>query len=34
VARAAAAALDTDGDGVLGEAELVPAFAGYFTICE
>ncbi|OIJ97893.1 calcium-binding protein [Streptomyces sp. MUSC 14] len=34
VAGATAAALDTDGDGVIGEAEIVPAFAGYFTIPE
>lgn len=34
VARAAAAALDGDGDGRVGEAELVPAFARYFTVPE
>jgi Ca2+-binding EF-hand superfamily protein len=33
-ARAAAAALDTDGDGRVGEAEIVPAFARYFTVPE
>jgi len=33
-ARAAAAALDTDGDGKVGEAEVVPAFARYFTVPE
>ncbi|MEV5338624.1 EF-hand domain-containing protein [Streptomyces sp. NPDC052676] len=31
-ARATAAALDTDGDGKVGEAEVVPAFARYFTV--
>ncbi|WP_030419408.1 EF-hand domain-containing protein [Streptomyces sp. SCSIO 75703] len=31
-ARTAAAALDTDGDGRIGEAEVVPAFARYFTV--
>jgi Ca2+-binding EF-hand superfamily protein len=34
LARASAAALDTDGDGRIGEAELVPAFARYFTVPE
>ncbi|MEV7071352.1 MULTISPECIES: EF-hand domain-containing protein [unclassified Streptomyces] len=34
VARAAAATLDTDGDGKVGEAEIVPAFARYFTVPE
>ncbi|MGX1131413.1 Ca2+-binding EF-hand superfamily protein [Streptomyces glaucescens] len=34
VARAAAAALDGDGDGKVGEAEIVPAFARYFTVPE
>ncbi|MFB8777013.1 EF-hand domain-containing protein [Streptomyces broussonetiae] len=29
-----AAALDTDGDGKVGEAEIVPAFARYFTVPE
>ncbi|WP_030186137.1 EF-hand domain-containing protein [Streptomyces violaceorubidus] len=29
-----AAALDTDGDGRIGEAEIVPAFARYFTVPE
>jgi hypothetical protein len=33
-ARAAAAALDTDGDGKVGEADVVPAFARYFTVPE
>ncbi|PZT69251.1 EF-hand domain-containing protein [Streptomyces sp. SW4] len=33
-ARAAAAALDADGDGKIGEAEIVPAFARYFTVPE
>ncbi|MGV9251651.1 EF-hand domain-containing protein [Streptomyces sp. NPDC003697] len=33
-ARAVAAALDTDGDGVVAEAEIVPAFARYFTVTE
>ncbi|GGW66608.1 calcium-binding protein [Streptomyces lucensis JCM 4490] len=33
-AREVAAALDTDGDGVLGEAEIVPAVARYFTVPE
>ncbi|MFG2128814.1 EF-hand domain-containing protein [Streptomyces sp. NPDC048751] len=33
-ARAAAAALDADGDGKVGEAEIVPAFARYFTVPE
>ncbi|MEU0114879.1 EF-hand domain-containing protein [Streptomyces bobili] len=31
-ARAAAALLDTDADGLVGEAEVVPAFARYFTV--
>ena len=34
LARTAAAALDTDGDGKVGEAEIVPAFARYFTVPE
>ncbi|MYS52960.1 EF-hand domain-containing protein, partial [Streptomyces sp. SID6013] len=29
-----AAALDTDGDGRVGEAEVVPAFARWFTVPE
>ncbi|GGS50928.1 MULTISPECIES: EF-hand domain-containing protein [Streptomyces] len=33
-AEAIAAALDTDGDGRIGEAEVVPAFARYFTVPE
>ncbi|MFF8972316.1 EF-hand domain-containing protein [Streptomyces sp. NPDC014995] len=33
-ARAAAAALDADADGKVGEAEIVPAFARYFTVPE
>ncbi|MFF3330411.1 EF-hand domain-containing protein [Streptomyces sp. NPDC002888] len=33
-ARAAVAALDADGDGKVGEAEIVPAFARYFTVPE
>jgi Ca2+-binding EF-hand superfamily protein len=33
-ARAAAVALDTDGDGKVGEAEIVSAFARYFTVPE
>ncbi|MFJ3232360.1 EF-hand domain-containing protein [Streptomyces sp. NPDC086787] len=32
IAQAAAAALDTDGDGRVGEAEVVPAVARYFTV--
>ncbi|MET8825953.1 EF-hand domain-containing protein [Streptomyces sp. NPDC004610] len=32
--RAAAAALDTDGDGRVGEEEIVQAFARYFTVPE
>jgi Ca2+-binding EF-hand superfamily protein len=32
VARSAAAALDADGDGKVTEAEIVPAFARYFTV--
>ncbi|MEU2712321.1 EF-hand domain-containing protein [Streptomyces sp. NPDC007205] len=31
-ARTVAAALDTDGDGLVGEPEIVPAFAHYFTV--
>jgi Ca2+-binding EF-hand superfamily protein len=34
VARAAAATLDTDGDGKVGESEIVSAFARYFTVPE
>ncbi|MFC9467035.1 EF-hand domain-containing protein [Streptomyces coelicoflavus] len=34
VARSVAAALDTDGDGAVGEAEIVPAFARWFTVPE
>ncbi|GAA3802477.1 calcium binding protein CalD [Streptomyces coacervatus] len=34
IAQAVAAALDTDGDGKVGEAEIVPAFARYFTVPE
>jgi Ca2+-binding EF-hand superfamily protein len=34
VARAAATALDTDGDGRIGETEIVTAFARYFTVPE
>ena len=34
IARSVAAALDTDGDGKVGEAEIVPAFARYFTVPE
>ncbi|MET9731259.1 EF-hand domain-containing protein [Streptomyces sp. NPDC006458] len=34
VAQEAAAALDADDDGRVGEAELVPAFARYFTVPE
>jgi Ca2+-binding EF-hand superfamily protein len=33
-ARPVAEALDTDGDGKVGEAEIVPAFARYFTVPE
>ncbi|MEU3896233.1 EF-hand domain-containing protein [Streptomyces sp. NPDC045251] len=33
-ARSVAAALDTDGDAKVGEAEIVPAFARYFTVPE
>ncbi|MFE2050047.1 EF-hand domain-containing protein [Streptomyces sp. NPDC059459] len=33
-ARSVAAALDPDGDGKVGEAEIVPAFARYFTVPE
>ncbi|MET7380730.1 EF-hand domain-containing protein [Streptomyces sp. NPDC005526] len=33
-ARAIAASLDTDGDGKVGEQEVVPAFARYFTVPE
>ncbi|MHB9860928.1 EF-hand domain-containing protein [Streptomyces sp. YIM S03343] len=34
VASAVAAGLDADGDGRVGEAEIVPAFARYFTVPE
>ncbi|MFD5265386.1 EF-hand domain-containing protein [Streptomyces sp. NPDC058335] len=34
VARGAAALLDADADGVVGEADVVPAFARYFTVPE
>ncbi|MCH5675835.1 EF-hand domain-containing protein [Streptomyces gilvus] len=34
VAEAAAAGLDGDSDGKVGEAEIVPAFARYFTVPE
>ncbi|MGW1724939.1 EF-hand domain-containing protein [Streptomyces sp. NPDC002306] len=34
IARPVAAALDVDGDGRVGEAEIVPAFASYFTVAE
>ncbi|MEU6069151.1 MULTISPECIES: EF-hand domain-containing protein [Streptomyces] len=34
IARSAAGALDTDGDGRVGEAEIVPAVARYFTVSE
>ncbi|MGW1557434.1 EF-hand domain-containing protein [Streptomyces sp. NPDC002144] len=34
VAEAAAAGLDADSDGKVGEAEIVPAFARYFTVPE
>ncbi|MFJ3304608.1 EF-hand domain-containing protein [Streptomyces sp. NPDC086549] len=34
IARAAVDALDTDGDGRVGEAEVVPAVARYFTVPE
>jgi Ca2+-binding EF-hand superfamily protein len=34
LAEAAAAGLDGDGDGRVGEAEIVPAFARYFTVPE
>jgi Ca2+-binding EF-hand superfamily protein len=34
IAGAAAAALDTDGDGRIGEEEIVAAFARYFTVPE
>jgi Ca2+-binding EF-hand superfamily protein len=34
IAEAAAATLDTDGDGKVGEAEIVAAFARYFTVPE
>ncbi|MFJ3672118.1 EF-hand domain-containing protein [Streptomyces sp. NPDC090106] len=34
IALAAAASLDGDGDGKVGEAEIVPAFARYFTVPE
>ncbi|MFB7085586.1 EF-hand domain-containing protein [Streptomyces sp. NPDC056296] len=33
-ARSVAEALDADGDGEVGEAEIVPAFARYFTVPE
>ena len=32
--REATAALDADGDGEIGERDVVPAFARYFTIAE
>ncbi|MET8581041.1 EF-hand domain-containing protein [Streptomyces collinus] len=34
VAHTVASALDADGDGRVGEAEIVPAFARYFTVPE
>ncbi|WP_030940992.1 EF-hand domain-containing protein [Streptomyces sp. NRRL S-646] len=34
IVQSVAAALDTDGDGKVGEAEIVPAFARYFTVPE
>ncbi|MGW2931401.1 EF-hand domain-containing protein [Streptomyces sp. NPDC055722] len=34
IAQAAAATLDADGDGKVGEAEIVSAFARYFTVPE
>ncbi|EHN78974.1 EF-hand domain-containing protein [Streptomyces coelicoflavus] len=34
VARSVAAALDADGDGTVGETEIVPAFARWFTVPE
>ncbi|MFF5498223.1 EF-hand domain-containing protein [Streptomyces aquilus] len=34
IALAAAGALDADGDGKIAEAEIVPAFARYFTVPE
>ncbi|MEV0172801.1 EF-hand domain-containing protein [Streptomyces sp. NPDC050803] len=34
VAQGAAAALDQDGDGRIGETEIVTAFARYFTVAE
>ncbi|MFI6562839.1 EF-hand domain-containing protein [Streptomyces sp. NPDC050534] len=34
VAGASAAVLDADGDGRVGESEIVPAFARYFTVPE
>ncbi|SMF66886.1 EF-hand domain-containing protein [Streptomyces sp. Amel2xC10] len=34
LARAGAAALDADADGRVGETEIVPAFARYFTVPE
>ncbi|MGW4561975.1 EF-hand domain-containing protein [Streptomyces sp. NPDC004561] len=34
IARATAAALDTAGGGTVGEQEIVPAFARYFTVPE
>jgi hypothetical protein len=33
-AAPAAATLDADGDGKVGEADVVPAFARYFTVPE
>jgi len=34
IVHSVAAALDTDGDGKVGEAEILPAFARYFTVPE
>ncbi|MFD0315687.1 EF-hand domain-containing protein [Streptomyces flavalbus] len=34
IARPVATALDADGDGKVGESEIVPAFARYFTVPE
>jgi len=34
IVHSVAATLDTDGDGKVGEAEIVPAFARYFTVPE
>ncbi|MFF6876888.1 MULTISPECIES: EF-hand domain-containing protein [unclassified Streptomyces] len=34
IAGPAVATLDTDGDGKVGEAEVIPAFARYFTVPE